>query len=1189
MLSRLSARRALSSRVLIAAAIFGATTAGASAQTYTWNLNATGTWDTTTANWLVNGGPGTYVNGTASQAYFGNVISASRTITVGAGTVAGGVTFDVPSFNGYTLSTNTLTLNSGGTNDVVTVQPYAAGTQTISAPLTFTNNLVLNNNASPWNPTGSLTLSGAIGRASNGGSITVNGLSGTTISGAIGSSVTGGIVKNSGGNLVLSSFSNAFGGNVVVNAGTVSFGSDSNIPSSAQLVYAAGGSGAFRLTSTGTSRTFDFQGNGILLGGTSTTAISSTVFSNSTGRTLTLLSDNTSNTQRMQFTVATNFAGSIVVGGNSQFVGNMPALQRPIWAGSGLNSSVNFRVSSATVANFPSVAAITVNPTTAITISQPGGTSASVTGRINPSAPLTFNSGRFSYGIESSTALSGAGNTTIAETFGATTMTGLTTFNGLNNGSDGALAVNQLGTGTATNAVRAGPTGGTGLNFGALTRTDNATLMFRLATSVNGQVGGTPSASTVNYKFSNLTADTTSSGVTRSVLPWSSYSLFTSASPDDPQGFITYDTNGFRPLVLNTETQSRSESNFNAATSGANVQLSPILGTNNGTVASGGQTINSLFVQSGGGGVTATSASDVLTVTSGAFATFSTMRFVNVSLNLPNGGFFHHGSSSFTVSGTSQITGSGGVVVSAFNSGIDTGLIFSNTNANTFTGGLFLNGNGQVYFTDNNQLGASTGDTSADANTVVLQGGGLHANATVDSDLSTGGVARNIRIGASNGVLGNRQTATTLTVPGLISGSGQLIINRSSFSAPGGVVKFTNPVANTYAGGTLLAGGTLAISREDQLGTGEVIFAGGTLRADAAMTLSKTYTVAADQKPSTAAYGFNAANDITFAGALRGDQLRTLTKSGNGALIITTDNPNFGGIIAVTAGKLQLGNGSTAGNANTYSVTLATGTILEVNRSNAITFGAVISSAGQLVKNGGGVLSLTAANTYTGGTTVNAGTLLAMNGVSTTSAVGTAAVTVNGSATLGGTGYISPAVNINAGGTLAPGASVGTLTVNSNVSFNSGTSLSTFAIEIGPIGPSSTTASDRLVVGGTTSNLTLGASASTSNVNLAVSILPGSTLSFGQVYWIVNNTSTGTTTGLLGDAGTPILDDGLINLGGGLFAVVSYNGDFGTSSGRFADSTTPGNDIALQVVPEPATLSTLAGLALMTLARRRRA
>ncbi|TFF14494.1 autotransporter domain-containing protein [Pseudomonas sp. BCA14] len=104
---------------------------------------------------------------------------------------------------------------------------------------------------------------------------------------------------------------------------------------------------------------------------------------------------------------------------------------------------------------------------------------------------------------------------------------------------------------------------------------------------------------------------------------------------------------------------------------------------------------------------------------------------------------------------------------------------------------------------------------------------------------------------------------------------------------------------------------------------------------------------------------------------------------------------------------------------------------------------------GSLIKSGAGRLLLSGDSTYRGATTVNGG-LLTVNGSLAS------AVTVNDSATLGGSGRIA-ALSVNNGGSVAPGNSVGTLQVAGDVNLGAG---STYAVELTPAG------SDRIVAGG---------------------------------------------------------------------------------------------------------------------------
>ncbi len=214
-----------------------------------------------------------------------------------------------------------------------------------------------------------------------------------------------------------------------------------------------------------------------------------------------------------------------------------------------------------------------------------------------------------------------------------------------------------------------------------------------------------------------------------------------------------------------------------------------------------------------------------------------------------------------------------------------------------------------------------------------------------------------------------------------------------------------------------------------------------------------------------------------------------------------------GGTLTIIDGNLPSGNSVTAGAGGGGLSTGPSGSAAGaavflnnanlsflVNASNTVTVGDDIAGTGGLLKNGAGTLNLLGANTYTGDTTVNAGRLN-VNG----SVAGNVLVNLGG--TLGGTGRVGPTT---VSGRIAPGNSIGTLTVNGNYVQNAG---STYEVELNAAGQS-----DLILVNG---------SARINGGTILVVPTPG-TYSGGTRYVILRATNgvTGTYSGLIVNPGS---------------------------------------------------------------------
>ena len=361
--------------------------------------------------------------------------------------------------------------------------------------------------------------------------------------------------------------------------------------------------------------------------------------------------------------------------------------------------------------------------------------------------------------------------------------------------------------------------------------------------------------------------------------------------------------------------------------------------------------------------------------------------------------------------------------------------------ANSYSGGTTVTG-GLINFLAG---GLGTG-------TITVNGGGLQWAAGNTSDVSTQLAAIGSG-GATFDTNGNNVSfATTVTGSGGLTkvGSGTL----------------TLAALSSYAGGTTINGGTLAVAQDGNLGAagGGLVFGGGTLQLLGAFTSARSVTL----NGAGGTIDTNGSNG-TLSGNIGG--AGGLTKVGAGTLALSGAS-SYAGATNVNAGVLQAAATNAFSSASTFSVgsgatldlnglnqtigalagsgnvTLAAALLTAGGNNASTTFSGTISGSGGLTKNGTGALTLSGANTFTGLTTVNAGTLIVNGSIA-------GAVTVNSGGQLDGTGRIGALV-IN-GGIIAPGNSIGTLNVNGNFVQNGGT----YQVEVNTAGQN-----DRINVAG---------------------------------------------------------------------------------------------------------------------------
>ena len=352
---------------------------------------------------------------------------------------------------------------------------------------------------------------------------------------------------------------------------------------------------------------------------------------------------------------------------------------------------------------------------------------------------------------------------------------------------------------------------------------------------------------------------------------------------------------------------------------------------------------------------------------------------------------------------------------------------------------LTVTGGGTAIFSAENTY--SGGTAIIDGTTVEV----TNSNPGVSSSIGIGALTLDegiLKAGANNLAFGN---AVTLTVNGgTFDTNGNILTWNGVISGEGELTKVGTGTlilgsTNTYAGGTLVDGGTLGLAANDALGTGPVAMQPGTtLQFEASgIVVENGIALNANATVDTGSNADGISGVISGSGAL--------TKIGSGSLILAGANTYAGGTLLDEGTLGIISNGALGSGA----LAMAPGTILEFEAdgltlpnaivlnadpivdtgSNTDTISGVISGAGSLDKIGSGTLIFTAASTYTGPTDVQEGTLGLRGSLAST-------VTVELGATLGGTGSVGGLV-ANSGATVAPGVlgRYATFTVTGEASF----------------------------------------------------------------------------------------------------------------------------------------------------------
>ena len=437
-------------------------------------------------------------------------------------------------------------------------------------------------------------------------------------------------------------------------------------------------------------------------------------------------------------------------------------------------------------------------------------------------------------------------------------------------------------------------------------------------------------------------------------------------------GFYVGDNSDNNALIL---TNGGALNTVGTATIGGNFIPGHTPGSNNIVLVSDGGFWNSgpggtiAVGNSGGGALTVTWGGEVtsptisIAVASNSIGSLNIGAYgVNDSAGVLNVSAIQFGSGSGTInfnqsntfSMTSSISGAG----SLYQRGLGTTLLAASNSYTGITEAL----NGVLILGDSNALSGSTFDASGS--------GSLSFGSLSTANFGNLQGSNNLLLANTNGDAvalsfgGNNQSTV---YSGNLSGTG------SSLSKVGnGTLTFLG--TNTYTGGTLISGGSLAGNSSS-------------LQGDIANNANLTFTQNTNGTYKGAVTGISGSGSVTVSGTatltLDGDTNGNNSYSGgttlvSGGLLLQNSGSAGSGAVTVSGGTLDLNNNEITNSLSISGGVIGDGTISNDGGTNSAqggTINAVLSGTSGLAVSGSGTVTLGAANTFIGSTVVSSGTL----------------------------------------------------------------------------------------------------------------------------------------------------------------------------------------------------------------------
>nr|WP_249153277.1 autotransporter domain-containing protein [Bradyrhizobium diazoefficiens] len=402
------------------------------------------------------------------------------------------------------------------------------------------------------------------------------------------------------------------------------------------------------------------------------------------------------------------------------------------------------------------------------------------------------------------------------------------------------------------------------------------------------------------------------------------------------------------------------------------------------------------------------------------------------------------------------------------------------TNSGTIQGsGFGIDGLGQTTVTNN--AGATITGTAYGVSGTTLNLTNQGTITGTDASGAAGFLGSTITNSAGGSIAGGAY-GVRVNQAGLVTNYGTIAAVGSAVAAPqAGVGVGSNSTINNFAGATISSGSQAAVT----VGSGSVIYNTGTIAGF-------VYGVQA-LGGGVSMYNAGSLSAVVFDGNTQAINAILFTGTGN-TLTLAPGSNISGAAIGTGADTLELGGSGAA----TFDVS-------QINSTGQY------RGFGTFNKVGDSTWSLTGTSSFAGPVNVDSGTLLVNGNISSASGVA-----VNSGGTLGGTGTVANVI-VN-GGTLAPGTSIGTLTVAGSLSL---TAASTYLIEVSPSSSDRINATGGATLGGAAVQASFAAGSYVSRQYTILTAAGGVSGTFGA---LTTNLSPNFSTSLSYDANDVYLD-----------------------------------------------------------------